>query len=226
MAWNWNVIREAWPVVLEGARMTLFLSAMGILFGTVVGMLVGVLRSHKQTNPVLRVLASLSTVYVEVMRGTPFLVQLYLVYYGAPLFFGINIPEIPAGIAAISLNSGAYVAEIFRAGIQSVDKGQMEAGRSLGLNYQQTMWHIILPQAVKRALPPLGNEFITLIKESSIVSVIGIQEMSFKGRIVGSSNYAPFEPMLVVAVVYLIMTWVTGRLVLALERRLKTGDQH
>jgi glutamine transport system permease protein len=174
----------------------------------------------------MRVISAVSTVYIEIMRGTPFIVQLYLVYYGLPLFFGVDVPELLAGIAAISLNSGAYVSEIFRAGIQSVDKGQMEAGRSLGLTWWQTMRTIILPQAVKRSLPPLGNEFITLIKESSIVSVIGIQELQFKGRIVSSSTYAPFESMFAVAIVYLIMTLVTGRLVALLERRMKSGDQH
>jgi His/Glu/Gln/Arg/opine family amino acid ABC transporter permease subunit len=226
MSWRWDVVWQALPVVLEGARMTLLLSALGVLFGTLIGMLVGLLRSQTPQHPALKALYGVATFYVELMRGTPFLVQLYLVYYGAPLFFGVNIPELPAGVAAISLNSGAYVSEIFRAGIQSVDKGQMEAGRSLGLSFWQTMRYIILPQAIKRSLPPLGNEFITLIKESSIVSVIGIQEMAFKGRIVGSSTYAPFEPLAVVAVVYLVMTWITGRLVMALERRLKTGDLH
>jgi len=228
MNWQWNVAWEAVRVIgVEGARMTLLLSALGIVFGTIIGGLVGLLRSQKPTGGVLRVVHGLAGAYVELIRGTPFLVQLYLVYYGVPLFFnGLDIPPLPAGIAAISLNSGAYVAEIIRAGIQSIDKGQTEAGRSLGLTFWQTMRHIILPQAVKRSLPPLGNEFITLIKESSIVSVIGIHEISFKARIVGSSNYAPFEPMLVSAIMYLILTWITGRVVAVMERRLKTGDQH
>lgn len=226
MNFRWNVVLENWPVFVEGARMTLFLSLLGIVFGTLIGMLVGLTRSQRYQNPGFRLLRGVLTAYVELMRGTPFLVQLYLVYYGAPLILGLDIPEWPAGIAAISLNSGAYVSEIFRAGIQSIDKGQTEAGRSLGLTWWQTMRHIILPQAVKRSLPPLGNEFITLIKESSIVSVIGIQELAFKGRIVSSSTYAPFESLFLVAIVYLIMTWVTGRLVASLERRLKSGDQH
>lgn len=226
MTWRWDVFQQAVPVVLQGAKITLLLSVLGIVIGTVIGMLVGLLRSHKQTHPALKVLHGLSTGYVELIRGTPFIVQMFLVYYGAPLFLGINFPPLPAGIAAISLNSGAYVSEIFRAGIQSIEKGQMEAGRSLGLTYWQTMRHIVLPQAVKRSLPPLGNEFIMLIKESSIVSVIGIQETMFKSRIVGSINYSPFEPLLVATFVYLAMTFVTGRLVAYLERRLKTGDQH
>ncbi|MDF2627563.1 MAG: glnP 3 [Symbiobacteriaceae bacterium] len=226
MQFNWGVVLENWPVFLEGARMTLFLSALGVVFGTLVGMFVGMLRSQSYKNPVMRVISAIAAFYIEIMRGTPFIVQLYLVYYGLPLFFGVEVPELLAGIAAISLNSGAYVSEIFRAGIQSIDKGQMEAGRSLGLTWWQTMRTIILPQAVKRSLPPLGNEFITLIKESSIVSVIGIQELQFKGRIVSSSTYAPFESMFAVAIIYLLLTFVTGRLVGLLERRMKTGDQH
>lgn len=226
MSFNWNVIFENYGVFLEGARRTLYLSALGVVFGTLIGMFIGLLRSQKPTNWLLRALYSIASFYVELMRGTPFIVQLYLVYYGAPMLFGINIPEWPAGIAAISLNSGAYVSEIFRAGIQSIDKGQMEAGRSLGLTWWQSMRQIILPQAVRRSLPPLGNEFITLIKESSIVSVIGIQELTFKGNIVKSATYAPFEAMLAVAVLYLIMTWVTGRIIRSLEGRLQSGDQH
>ncbi|HYG59416.1 MAG TPA: amino acid ABC transporter permease [Symbiobacteriaceae bacterium] len=227
MNWRWDVVQEAWPVILlEGARMTLMISALGILFGTVIGAMVGLLRSRRPDSLVMRLLYGAAGGYIELIRGTPFLVQLYLVNYGAPMFFDINIPELTAGIAAISLNSGAYVAEIFRAGIQSVDKGQMEAGRSLGLNYVQTMRHIIMPQALKRSLPPLANEFITLIKESSVVSVLGIKEMSFMGKIVGSSFYAPFEPMAVVTVGYLVLTFVTSKGVRFLERRLKTGDQH
>jgi His/Glu/Gln/Arg/opine family amino acid ABC transporter permease subunit len=226
MNFNWNIVLENWPVYVEGARMTLYLSALGIVFGTLIGVFVGLLRSQNQRSPVLRVLHSAASVYVELMRGTPFLVQLYLVNYGAPLLLGFNVPEFLAGIIAISLNSGAYVSEIFRAGIQSIDKGQMEAGRSLGLTWWQTMQKIILPQALKRSLPPLANEFITLIKESSVVSVLGIHELTFKGRVVSSSTYAPFESLFLVAVIYLIMTWVTGRLVAMLERRMKTGDLH
>lgn len=226
MTFRWTVVLENWPVLVEGARMTLYLSLLGIFFGTLIGMFVGMARSQRYNNVGFRAIHGVLTFYVELMRGTPFLVQLYLVNYGAPLFLDINIPEFLAGIAAISLNSGAYVSEIFRAGIQSIDKGQIEAGRSLGLTWWQTMRHIVLPQAVKRSLPPLGNEFITLIKESSIVSVIGVQELVFKGRIVSSSTYAPFESLFMVAMLYLVMTWITGRLVLALERRLKSGDQH
>lgn len=226
MVWRWDVVLEAIPVVLEGARMTLLISALGIVFGAIIGTMIGLLRSRKPSSPAFKLLYWLAGAYIELIRGTPFLVQLYLMAFGPSLLFGVNIPELTAGILAISLNSGAYVAEIVRAGIQSIDKGQMEAGRSLGLTYAQTMRHIIMPQAVKRALPPLASEFIMLIKESSIVSVLGIQETTMKGKIVGSITYAPFEPMLVVTVVYLVLTGVTSQLVKLLERRLSASDSH
>jgi His/Glu/Gln/Arg/opine family amino acid ABC transporter permease subunit len=202
------------------------ISALGILFGTVIGTCVGLLRSRKPENLAVKLLYWLAGGYIELIRGTPFLVQLYLMAYGPYLLLGTNLPELTAGILAISLNSGAYVAEIVRAGIQSIDKGQMEAGRSLGLTYGQTMRHIILPQAVKRALPPLANEFVTLIKESSVVSVLGIQEITFKGRVVGTSTYSPFEPMLVVTLCYLVLTGVTSQIVKLLERRMAASDSH
>ncbi|MBP2019574.1 His/Glu/Gln/Arg/opine family amino acid ABC transporter permease subunit [Symbiobacterium terraclitae] len=226
MNWRWDVVQMAWPVVFEGAKLTLVISALGILFGSIIGFLVGLIRSRRPDSLPLRLLFWLAGGYVELVRGTPFLVQLYLVNYGPYLLLGTNIPELTAGVIAISLNSGAYVAEIARGAIQSIDKGQMEAGRSLGLTYGQTMRHIILPQALRRALPPLANEFVTLIKESSVVSVLGIQETTFKGRMVGTTTFAPFEPMLVVTVYYLIMTGVTSQLVRLLERRMGRSDSH
>lgn len=226
MVWRWDVVQLSWPVIFEGVKITLMISALGILFGTLIGICVGLLRSRKPENWLLRILYWLAGGYVELVRGTPFLVQLYLVVYGPTLMFGLNIPELTAGIIAISFNSGAYVAEIVRAGIQSIDKGQMEAGRSLGLTYGQTMRHIVLPQAFRRALPPLANEFITLIKESSVVSVLGVQEIMYKSKVVGTTTYAPFEPMLVATVFYLVLTGVTSQLVKLLERRLGTGDSH
>lgn len=226
MEWRWDVFQLAWPVIYEGAKLTLLISVLGILVGSIIGVLVGLLRSRKPESLVIRLLYWLAGAYIELVRGTPFLVQLYLVVYGPSLLFGLNIPELTAGIIAISFNSGAYVAEIVRAGIQSIDKGQMEAGRSLGLTYGQTMRHVVLPQAIKRALPPLANEFITLIKESSVVSVLGIPEIMYKSKVVGTTTYAPFEPMLVATLFYLVLTGVTSQLVKLLERRLGTGDSH
>lgn len=216
-----SLILAAIPVVLKGLAMTLKVTAASALLGLLFGTLIGVGRT---VGP--KWISWPLAVGIEIIRGTPLYTQLLLGVFGLPQLLDRPIDEFTAGVLIIGLNSSAYVAEIFRGGIQSIDKGQMEAGRSLGLTYAQTMRHIVLPQAVKRALPPLANEFVTLIKESSVVSILGIQEITFKGRIVGTSTYAPFEPMLVVTACYLVLTGVTSQLVKLLERRLGSSDSH
>ena len=152
------------------------------------------------------------------------LVQIFIIYYSLPSI-GIELPDMTAGILALSINSSAYVAEIIRAGIQAVDKGQMEASRSLGMSYGQTMLHIIIPQAFKNILPALGNEFIVVIKESSIVSMIGLHDLMYNANIVRGNIFRPFEPLLVAALIYFIMTFTLSKLLGLLERRLKAYDQ-
>lgn len=169
------------------------------------------------------VLKSIASIYIEFIRGTPVLVQLCIVYYGLPIL-GINFPEIMAGIIALSINSSAYVAEIIRAGIQAVDKGQMEAAKSLGLTYSMAMKNIILPQAIKNILPALGNEFITIIKESSIVSIIGIHELMYNTDTVRGNTFKPFEPLIISATIYFILTFSLSKILSVFERRLRTSD--
>ena len=221
---DYQLMIDSIPRLLEGAKMTVKLSVLGIVFGVLAGLGIALIRSRRSRNPIHFVLYVLATGYVELVRGTPFMVQLMLVNYGPPLFFQMNIPEFAAAIIAITINSGAYVSEIFRAGIQSIDKGQMEAARSLGLTPGQAMRLVILPQAFKRVLPPLGNEFIMLIKESSLVSVIGVSELTWAGKKIGAATYKPFEPLAMVTLFYLVMTLIAGRGVSFLERRLKAGD--
>src|SRR5690606_17635333 len=170
---------------------------------------------------------------IEVIRGTPLLVQIFIIYYGLPLI-GIKLPSISflgsggeefiSGIIALSINSGAYVAEIIRSGIQAVDKGQMEAARSLGMPYNMAMKHIIIPQAFKNILPALGNEFIVIIKESSIVSVIGIHELMYNANTVRGNTFRPLEPLIVAAVIYFILTFTLSKLLGIAERRMKVSD--
>jgi glutamine transport system permease protein len=162
-------------------------------------------------------------VYVDFIRGTPLLVQIFLVYFALPALIGHRVDAFFAAISACSINSGAYVAEIFRGGIQSIDKGQMEAGRSLGMTWWQTMRFIILPQAFKRIIPPLGNEFIAMLKDSSLVSVIGFEELTRRGQLIIARTYASFEIWLAVALIYLLMTFAVARLVSRLERRYDTS---
>lgn len=200
---------------LIGAKNTIIIAAFSVLFGVVLGTLLSLMKQSK-----IRILKNVSSAYIEFVRGTPLLVQLFIVYYGLP----INLSAIPAGVVALSLNSGAYVAEIIRAGIEAVDKGQMEAARSLGMSHVQSMRYIILPQALRNILPVLGNEFITIIKESSIVSVIGVPEIMYNAETIRGNTFKPFEPLVVAAVIYFILTFSLSKLVGYVERRLKTSD--
>jgi glutamine transport system permease protein len=200
--------------LLAGAGITIEISALSVGLGLLIGTVVGVCRICM--NKTLRYLAAF---YVEIIRGTPLLVQIFVVYFALPLLTGSRVDPFLAAIAACSINSGAYVAEIFRGGIQSIDVGQMEAGRSLGLTWYQTMRFIILPQAFKRIIPPLGNEFIAMLKDSSLVSVIGFEELTRRGQLIIARTYASLEIWTAVAFIYLVMTFTISRFVAYLERR-------
>lgn len=211
---------QAMPLLLTGAAVTVQITALSVLIGIVIGLFVGIARISTY-----RVVHLIAAVYVDFLRGTPLLVQIFLVYFALPVVTGQRIDPFVAAIAACSINSSAYVAEIFRAGIQSIDAGQMEAGRSLGMSWMQTMRYIIVPQAARRVIPPLGNEFIALLKDSSLVSVIGFEELTRRGQLIIARTYASLEIWLCVAIIYLVMTVSISRLVAWLERRYKIDDQ-
>ena len=211
---------QAMPLLLTGAAVTVQITALSVLIGIIIGLFVGIARIS--TYHVVHLIAA---VYVDFLRGTPLLVQIFLVYFALPVVTGQRIDPFVAAIAACSINSSAYVAEIFRAGIQSIDAGQMEAGRSLGMTWAQTMRYIIVPQAARRVIPPLGNEFIALLKDSSLVSVIGFEELTRRGQLIIARTYASLEIWLCVAIIYLVMTVSISRLVAWLERRYKIDDQ-
>ena len=222
MELNFELIVRSFPLLLTGAAVTIQITALSVGFGLLLGMFAGIGRLAKFWPA--RILA---TVYVDFIRGTPLLVQIFLIYFALPhLAGGMRIDPFIAAITACSINSGAYIAEIFRAGIQSIDKGQMEAGRSLGMSWWQTMYHVILPQAFKRIIPPLGNEFIAMLKDSSLVSVIGFEELTRRGQLIIARTYGSFEIWMTVAVIYLAMTLTISRLVDYLERRYKIDDKH
>ncbi|SCM78412.1 glutamine transporter subunit; membrane component of ABC superfamily [uncultured Sporomusa sp.] len=218
---DFNLIVDSFPLLLMGAGVTVQITALSVGFGLLIGMFVGIARLST-----LWPVKMLAAIYVDFIRGTPLLVQIFLIYFALPLLVGQRIDPFIAAITACSVNSGAYVAEIFRSGIQSIDKGQMEAGRSLGMTWAQTMRYIILPQAFKRIIPPLGNEFIAMLKDSSLVSVIGFEELTRRGQLIIARTYGSFEIWLTVAFIYLIMTFTISRLVDYLERRYKTDDKH
>ena len=219
MNFDMNLVVNSFPLLLIGAGVTIQITMLSTAIGFVIGLIVGVARISN-----LRVLRMLAAVYVEFFRGTPLLVQIFLFYFALPVITGQRIDPFIAAISACGINSGAYVAEIFRAGIQSVDDGQMEAGRSLGMTWLQTMRYIIVPQAFKRVIPPLGNEFIAMLKDSSLVSVIGFEELTRRGQLIIAKTYGSFEIWMSVAVIYLVMTLTISRFVAYLERRYRVHD--
>ena len=220
MEMNFELMVQAMPLLLTGAAVTVKITALSVFLGILIGLFVGIARIS--TYKIVHLAAA---VYVDFLRGTPLLVQIFLVYFALPVLTGQRIDPFIAAIAACSINSSAYVAEIFRAGIQSIDAGQMEAGRSLGMTWTQTMRYIIVPQAARRVIPPLGNEFIALLKDSSLVSVIGFEELTRRGQLIIARTYASLEIWICVAIIYLVMTVSISRLVAWLERRYKIDDQ-
>ena len=221
MSFNWDLVMNSFPLLLTGAVVTVKITALSVALGVIIGLFVGVARICHVAP--LRVLAA---IYVDFLRGTPLLVQIFLIYFALPVITGQRVDPFFAAIASCGINSGAYVAEIFRAGIQSIDAGQMEAGRSLGMSWMQTMRYIIVPQAFKRVIPPLGNEFIALLKDSSLVSVIGFEELTRRGQLIIARTSGSLEIWLSVAIIYLAMTLTISRFVAYLERRYKVDDRH
>lgn len=219
MSFDFDLIVRSLPILLEGALITIQITVLSVGIGALIGLVVSLFRIAGPTP--LRFLAK---AYVDFLRGTPLLVQIFMIYFALPSLIRSFSPDfrmepIIAAVAACSLNSGAYIAEIFRSGIEGVDKGQMEAGRSLGLSWPQTMRFIILPQAFRRIVPLLGNELIAMLKDSSLVSVIGFEELTRRGQLIISRTYASLEIWFTVAILYLILTFAISRLVAYVERR-------
>ncbi|MFC6296085.1 ABC transporter substrate-binding protein/permease [Lactiplantibacillus daoliensis] len=207
-----------WKAFLTGIEYTLIITVCSVFFGFIIGIILALARMAK--GGVLKTaLRWLATAYVEFIRGTPMMVQVMFVYFGLGLF--VNLPALTSGIIAISLNSGAYVAEYIRGGINSVDDGQTEAARSLGMSNGKTMRYVVLPQALKNIWPSLGNEFITLIKDSSIVSIIGVTELIYQSNIVRSDTYRGVAPIVVIMVLYFILTFTASRILNYFERKMQ-----
>lgn len=204
---------------VTGLKNTILISLIGVVLGAVFGALFALMKISS-----IKPLKWLASAYIEFIRGTPLLVQVFLVYFGTTAVLGLDISAFICGAIALVINCSAYIAEIIRAGINAVDKGQMEAARSLGLNYAQTMKSVIMPQAIKNILPALGNEFVTVIKESSIISVIGVSEIMFNAQVVQGASFDPFTPLLVAAILYFILTFTLSRLMNVFEGRLKVSD--
>ncbi len=211
-----------WRYLLNGLGVTLQVTFFALLLGIVLGFIVAIIRSTNQKTGKLKVLNVFCKIYITVIRGTPVAIQLLIIYY--VIFATTNISKVFVAIIAFGLNSGAYVAEIVRAGIMSVDDGQMEAGRSLGFNYIEAMRHIVMPQAFKNVLPALGNEFIVLLKETSISSMIALQDLTRGGDIIRGITFQAFMPLIAVALIYLVIVMIISYFVGRLERRLRNSD--
>ena len=225
-----DIAVKYYPQLLSGVKNTLLISLTSTLAGLLIGLVAGVIRTapksrHLALRVLQRIINALIAIYVEIFRGTPMMVQSVVIFWGyAFMNGGQTLPLIPAGIIIVSVNTGAYMAEIVRGGIMSIDRGQFEAGRSLGFNYIQTMRHIIVPQAFKTVLPSLANEFIVLLKETSVAGYVSVRDLTKGGDIIRGVTYENFMPLIAVALIYLVMvmffTWLVGKL----ERRLRSSD--
>lgn len=217
---QWDVVLETFPLLLSGVELTVIITVCGLLFGFVLGAAAGLMKLSRSL-PVRK----LAGAYVEAIRGTPLIVQVMFLYFGVPMAVGMRIRPVTAGIIAIAVNSGAYIAEIVRGAVQSIDPGQIEAGRSIGLTRAQTMRYIIWPQAFRRMIPPLGNQFIISLKDTSLLVVIGVAELTRVGQEIIAVNFRAFEVWLTVGVVYLMMTLTIARLLRMAEDRLARRGQ-
>lgn len=211
-----------WRYITDGLKITLLVTVFAVLIGVVLGFLIAIVRTTHDKTGKLKILNAIYKVYLTVIRGTPVVVQLMIIYF--IIFGSVDISKVVVAIVAFGINSGAYVAEIFRSGIMSIDNGQFEAGRSLGFNYAQTMMYIVMPQAFKNVLPTLCNEFISLLKETSVSGYIALQDLTKGGDIIRSRTYDAFMPLIAVALIYLAMVMIFTKLVSLLERRLRNSD--
>lgn len=229
--WIVKILRENWPMFLRGAKVTLYISIIATIVGSLIGLLVGVIRTiPRQKNLVKRGLLKfiniLLSIYIEVFRGTPMIVQCMVIYYGSKMLFGIDMDRINAAVFIVSINTGAYMSEIVRGGILSIDKGQFEAAQSIGMNHMQTMFNIVLPQVVRNILPATGNEFVINIKDTSVLNVISVTELFFQTKSIAGNNFRYFEAFLITSVIYFIMTFMVTRILRRLERKLDGPDNY
>ncbi|WP_462325059.1 ABC transporter permease subunit [Desulfoplanes sp.] len=212
---KFDAVWEAIPILLQGAELTVIIALVGLFIGFILGAGAGLCRISRSWF-----LQKVAGAYIETIRGTPLIVQVMFLYFGLPLALGMRIPPLTAGIVAIAVNAGAYIAEIVRGAVQSISMGQYEAGRSIGLTRGQTMAFVIWPQAFKRMIPPLGNQFIISLKDTSLLVVIGVGELTRSGQEIIATNFRSFEVWLTVAVMYLVLTLSISKILSIVENKL------
>ena len=219
-----NFIKDdRWKYLTNGLAVTLKITFFAVLLGLAIGFVIAMIRSTYENTGKLKILNAITGLYLLVIRGTPVVVQLMIIYF--VIFGSVRIDKSFVAILAFGINSGAYQAEIFRSGIQSIPRGQFEAGRSLGFNYRETMTNIIMPQAFKNVIPTLANEFIVLLKETSIAGYIALEDLTKGGDIIRSRTYSAFMPLMAVAIIYLALVMLFSQGVKYLERRLKKSER-
>jgi putative lysine transport system permease protein len=231
LEWVIKIISENWPMFLRGAGLTLVIALIGTIFGAIIGLLAGVIRTipapeRGAKKVLLKVINLILSIYIEFFRGTPMIVQAMVIYYGSALAFGLDINVFVAAIIVVSINTGAYMAEIVRGGIVSIDKGQFEAAHAIGMNHVQTMWNVVLPQVIRNILPATGNQFVINIKDTSVLNVISVTELYFVTKSISGNNFRYFESFFVACMIYFVMTFIVTRILLYLEKKLDGSDNY
>ncbi len=226
-----NIFLNYWPMFLRGAGKTLLVAIVGTVVGSLIGLVIGVIRTIPMPEKgikryILKFVNLIIGVYIEVFRGTPMMVQAMVIFYGIPRLFDFQIEVLPAALLVISINTGSYMAEIVRGGIVSIDKGQYEAAEAIGMSHFQIMTSVVLPQAIRNILPATGNELIINIKDSSVLSVIGLTEVFFQSRSIAGANFMFFEVFTITSIVYLIMTITSSRLLQYVERKMDGPENY
>ncbi|MEQ8154753.1 MAG: amino acid ABC transporter permease [Clostridiaceae bacterium] len=229
--WIVKIVSENGPMFIRGAGMTLIISMIGTILGSVIGLLVGMARTipvpeRGAKRGVLKVVNGILSVYIEFFRGTPMIVQAMVIYYGSALAFGVDMNRLFAAVFIVSINTGAYMSEIVRGGIVSIDKGQFEAADAIGMNHVQTMMNVILPQVIRNILPATGNEFVINIKDTSVLNVISVTELYFQTKSVAGNNFRYFESFFVACVIYFVMTFTVTRILRFIERKMEGPENY
>ena len=231
LEWIISIITNNWPMFLRGAGVTLLISIIGTIFGAIIGLLAGVIRTipmpeKKLSRYFLKFINLILSIYIEFFRGTPMIVQAMVIFYGSSLAFGWDMDRLLAAIFIVSINTGAYMAEIVRGGVISIDKGQFEASQAIGMNHLQTMLHVVLPQVVRNILPATGNQFIINIKDTSVLNVIGVTELYFQTKSVAGNNFRYFESFFVACILYFIMTFAVTLILRHFEKKLDGPENY
>ncbi|MFC5732625.1 amino acid ABC transporter permease [Cytobacillus gottheilii] len=229
--WMIQIIQSNWPMFLRGAGWTLVIALTGTIIGSLIGLLAGVVRTIPAPEKgikknLLKLINAILTIYIEFFRGTPMIVQAMVIFYGSALAFNFHMNPIIAGIVVVGINTGAYMAEIVRGGIISVDKGQYEAAQAIGMNHVQTMIHVVMPQVIRNILPATGNQFIINIKDTAVLSVISVTELFFQTKTVAGNNFRYFESFFVACIIYFIMTFAITLILRYFERKLEGPDNY